>query len=264
VDASAGALQPQRNLSLSATGKASTTTPSTVAEPFADNAKIVKTGSIALIVSDGKVSTVITKITGLAKGAGGYIADSKSQEYGDDPASTVTMRVPVNAFETVVQKVRDQVKNGVGKVDSSSTSGQDVTAQYADVNAQIQSLTAARERFLSILSRANSIGEILSVQQRVDSVQQQIDSLRGRLRVLKDQTSYGTLTVTVSEKAKAETKAHVQSGLSKSWDNAQHGFTSGVESMISHSGRALLLLIIAAVGLVILRSGWRLARRRMV
>jgi hypothetical protein len=233
-------------------------------EPFADSAKIVKTGSIALIVGDGKVSSVITKVNGIAKGAGGYISDSKSQEYGDDPTSTVTIRVPVDRFETVVQQVRDQVKNGVGKVDSSSTSGQDVTASYSDVAAKIQSLTAARDRFLTILSRANTIGETLSVQQRVDSVQLQIDSLRGRLRVLQDQTSMGTLTVTVSEKAKAETKPHVQSGLSKSFDDAQHGFTSGVESLISHSGRGLLVLIVAAVGLVILRTGWRLARRRLV
>ena len=233
-------------------------------DPFSDSAKIVKTGTVALIVADGKVSSVLVKVHSIAAGVGGYVSNEKSQEYGDDPTSTVTIRVPVDRFESVVTAVRDQVKNGVGKVDSSSTSGQDVTASYADVNAQIQSLTAARNRFLTILERANTIGETLSVQQRVDSVQQQIDSLRGRLRVLKDQTSMGTLTVTVSEKAKAETKPHVQSGLSKSFDNAQHGFSSGVESLISKSGRGLLVLIVAAVGLVILRTGWRLARRRLV
>jgi hypothetical protein len=253
------------DLSKSTHGTATGSAPAAGAPaPFADAAKIVKTGSIALIVGDGKVSAVVVKVHGIAAGAGGYVSTEKSQEYGDDPTSTVTIRVPVDKFEGVVQAVRDQVNNGVGKVDSASTSGQDVTAAYADVSAQIQSLTAARNRFLVILERANTIGETLSVQQRVDSVQQQIDSLRGRLRVLSDQTSMGTLTVTVSEKAKAEKKAHVQSGLSKSWDNATHGFTSGVEALISKSGRGLLVLIIAAVGLVVLRTGWRLARRRLV
>ena len=261
TNATAGLAGTQRSAHGTATGSGTT---AAAPEPFADSAKIVKTGSIALIVGDGKVSSVVTRVNGIAKGAGGYISDAKSQEYGDDPTSTVTVRVPVDRFETVLQAVRDQVKNGVGKVDSSSTSGQDVTAAYADVSAKIQSLTAARDRFLTILSRANTIGETLSVQQRVDSVQLQIDSLRGRLRVLKDQTSLGTLTVTVSEKAKAEKKPHVQSGLSKSFDNAQHGFTGGVESLISKSGKGLLVLILAAAGLVILRTGWRLARRRLV
>jgi hypothetical protein len=235
-----------------------------VGDGFADSAKIVKTGSIALIVGDGKVSGVVVRVQGIADGAGGYVSNQKSQEFGDDPTSTVTVRVPVSRFDRVVQAVRDQVKNGVGKVDSSSTSGQDVTAQYADVTAQIQSLTAARDRFLTILSRANTIGETLSVQQRVDSTQLQIDQLKGRMRVLADQTSMGTLTVTVSEKAKAETKPHVQSGLSRSFDNAKNGFTSGVESLISKSGKGLLALILAVVALVILRTGWRLARRRLV
>jgi hypothetical protein len=231
---------------------------------FADSAKIVKTGSIALIVNQGKVSTAIGKVQTLAQAAGGYVSGSKSQEFGDNPTSTVTLRVPVDKFEGVLQAVRDQVNNGAGKVDSSSSSGQDVTAQYADVNAQIQSLSAARDRFLTILSRANTIGETLSVQQRVDSVQLQIDQLKGQMRVLKDQTSMATLSVTVSEKPKAAKAAHVASGLSKSWDNAKHGFASGVESLISRSGKGLLALILAAAGLVVLRLGWRLARRRLV
>ena len=230
---------------------------------FADSAKIVKTGSIALIVKDGQVSSVVTRVTGIAQGAGGYVATSKSQEYGDDPSSTVTLRVPVDRFEAVVEAVRKQVAGGVGKVDSSSTSGQDVTAQYADVGAQIRSLTAARDRFLVLLGRANTIGQTLEVQQRVDDVQQQIDQLTGRQRVLKDQTSLGTLTVTVSEKPKA-VATHEQSGLSKSWDNATHGFTSGIEALISKSGRALVVLLVLLVAAVVLRAGWRLARRRLV
>lgn len=232
----------------------------TVAAPdgFSDGAKIVKTGTIALIVKDRQVSPVVTDITRKLTGLGGYVADSKTQEYGDAPSSTITIRMPVARFEEVITLVR-----GEGKVESSSTSGQDVTAQYADVDAQIRSLTAARERFLVILGRANTIGETLSVQQRIDAVQQQIDQLTGRLRVLKDQTSMGTLTVTVSEKAKA-VGTHEQSGLSRSWDNAKHGFTSGVESLISKSGRGLLVLLVAVVCLVLLRTGWRLARRRLV
>lgn len=226
---------------------------------FEDSAKIVKTGSISLIVPDGKVSPVVDDITGKLKGQGGYIASSKTQEYGDNPSSTLTIRMPVDNFETVVDLVRRE-----GKVDSSSTSGQDVTAQYTDVSAQIRSLAAARSRFLLILGRANTIGETLSVQQQVDNVQQQIDQLTGRLRLLQNQTSMGTLTVTVSEKAKAVAAAHKQSGLSKAWHNATHGFTSGVESLISKSGRALLVLLVAAVCLVIGRAGWRLARRRLV
>ena len=241
------------------------TIPSAAApDAFDDGARIVKTGSIGLVVGDGKVSGVVGKVRGIALQVRGYVADEKSSEYGDDPTSTMTLRVPVSTFERTVQAVRDTVKGGVGKVDTSTTSGQDVTAQYADLQAQIQSLTAARNRFLTILSRANTIGETLSVQQRVDSTQLQIDRLEGQRRALAKQSELATLTVTVGEKPKDVAKVHEQSGLSRAWDDAKHGFSSGVEGLIARSGRALLVLIVALVALAVLRSGWRLARRRLV
>jgi flagellar biosynthesis chaperone FliJ len=259
----AGPLAPTAQVPAGLTARTPAFTPGnnaagTTADAFQDSAKIVKTGSVALIVPDGKVSPVVDDITRKLKGQGGYIASSKSQEYGDSPSSSLTIRMPVGNFESVVDLVRRE-----GKVDSSSLSGQDVTAQYTDVSAQIRSLAAARSRFLLILSRANTIGETLSVQQQVDNVQQQIDQLTGRLRVLQNQTSMGTLTVTVSEKAKA-VAVHEQSGLSRAWHNAKHGFTSGVEALVSKSGRGLLVLLVAAVCLVLARFGWRFARRRMV
>jgi hypothetical protein len=237
----------------------------TQADPgFADGARIVQTGSIGLVVEKGKVSSVTVRVRALADGVGGYVSDEKSTEIGQDPTATVTLRVPVKVFDKVVTAVRGTVGQGVGKVESSTSSAADVTAQYADLQAQIGSLTAARERFLSILAKANTIGETLSVQQRVDDVQARIDRLEGQRRVLAKQSDLATLTVTVSEKPKDIKVAETQSGLSKSWDRATHGFTSGVESLIAHSGRALLLLIVGAIGLVILRLGWRLARRRLL
>jgi hypothetical protein len=233
-------------------------------DAFDDSARIVKTGTIGLVVADGKVSSVVGKVRGIATTVGGYVASEKSEEYGDDPTSTLTLRVPVSTFERTMTAVRNEVNKGIGKVDTSSSSGQDITAQYSDIQAQIQSLTATRNRFLVILSRANTIGETLSVQERVDSTQLQIDRLEGQRRLLQKQSDLATVTVTVSEKPKSVAAAKAQSGLSKSWDNAKDGFTSGVESLISHSGRALLVLIVGALGLLVLRSGYRLARRRLV
>ena len=230
---------------------------------FADGARIIKTGSIDLVVEKGKVSTVVVKVHGLATSAGGYVSTEKSEEFGDNPSSTVTIRVPVRTFETVLNQVRATVGKGVGKVESASSSGQDVTAQYADVQAQIQSLKAARDRFLVILGRANTIGETLSVQQRVDSVQAQIDQLEGQRRVLAKQSEMATLTVTVSEKAKV-VHTQVQGGFSKAWDRATHGFTSSLQGIIARSGKGVVVLMVLVLGLVVARPAWRLARRRLV
>ena len=234
--------------------------PEVTAPDTRDGARVVKTGKVSLVVDDGKVSTTVSRVTAVAAAQRGYVSDSSTQEYGDSPSASVTLRVPVAAFESVVQGVR-----GLGAhVASSEVSGTDVTAEYADTEAQIRSLTAARERFLAILAGAKTIGETLTVQQRVDDVQGRIDRLEGQRRVLASQSDLATLTVTVAEKDDEKLVKAAPSGFGKAWDDAKHGFSSGVEGLVARSGRALLVGLVAVVAFLVLRLGWRLARRRLV
>ena len=220
----------------------------------------MKTGTLSLLVDEGKVSATVQRLQVLVAGLRGYVADSTSEESGKHPTASLTVRVPVASFDAL----RNQVRSLKVKVLSEQASGKDVTATYADTKAQIESLTAARNRYLDILSRARTIAETLSVQQRVDDVQQQIDRLEGQRRVLADQSDYGTLTLTVAETTSEALLTKEPSGWSKAWDDAQHGFSSGVQRIIADSGRALLVLLVGVALLLLGRSGWRLARRRLV
>jgi hypothetical protein len=144
-----------------------------------------------------------------------------------------------------------------------------VTGSYTDLQARETALKKTRDHYLTIMVTATTIGETLSVQQRVDDAQTSIDQLQGQINVLGDQASYGTLTVTVSQKAPAAvvTKAkpvHHQSGMSKAWHRAVDGFVTGVEALIARSGRAVLVLIVLVVGLGVLREAWKVGRRRLV
>jgi hypothetical protein len=227
----------------------------------ADGARIVKTGAIDLVVEDDRVSPVLSEVQALATAVGGVVADAKTQELGPTPAGSVTLRVPVARFEEVVAKVRGLD----AEVRSATTSGQDVTAQYADLEAQLRTLTAARERFLEILSRARSIGDVLAVQQRVDDVTGKIDRLEGQRRVLADQSDKATLQVSVTEEADVvRAEAKPDTGLSKAFSDAWTGFTTGVEGLIRLSGRGLLLLMCLGLAWLVLRLGWRASRRRLV
>lgn len=225
-----------------------------------DAARIVQTGSISLVVDDGKVAQAMVNLRKLAGRVHGYVSAEQSRGIGDNPSGTITLRVPVASFDSVVQEI---TKGFGAKVVSAESSGKDVTAEYADTAAQIASLKAARGRYLTILNATKSVGEILSVQQRVDDVQGQIDRLEGARRVLANQSDLATLEVSVNEKAGAILNTE-PTGWSKAWHDAGHGFTSGIQSLIAHSGRTLLVLILVALALLVGRSGWRLARRRLI
>lgn len=225
-----------------------------------DSARVVKSGTITLVVDSGKISATVQQLQATAAAVQGHVSSSQTEELGDHPSATVTVRVPVASYESVIAKVR-----AFGaKVASVDSSGKDVTATYSDTQAKIASLKAARGRFLSILASARTIGETLTVQQRVDDVQLQIDQLEGQRRLLQSQSDLATLTVSVVEQAPEALHTASPSGLSAAWDRARHGFSSGVDGLVAHSGRALLVLIVAGLALGLGRLGWRLARRHMI
>jgi hypothetical protein len=229
-----------------------------------DGAKIVHTGSLGLTVAKGQVSSVLTRLTSLATGVGGYVSSSTTAESGTRPTGTVVLRVPAAAYDTALAQAR-----ALGTVTSTSSSAKDVTGSYTDLQAREGALKKTRDHYLTLLAKATTIGETLSVQQRVDDAQTQIDQLQGQINVLGDQASYGTLSATVTEKAPAvvTTKpkpVHHQSGMSKAWHRAVDGFVTGVEALIARSGRAVLVLIVLVLGLGVLQAAWKVGRRRLV
>ena len=225
-----------------------------------DSAKVIKTGSVQIEVKDGAVSATMTRLTAIATGLGGYVADSKTAEGGDNPTGSVTLRVPAGAFENLVAGVR-----GLGTVRALTSHGQDVTAQYADIQAKLTALNATRDQLLTILHRATAIGDVLAVQDRINDVQTQIDQLTGQQKVLDDQTSYAALSVDVAQRgAPVPGPPTQQSGLRKALHDARHGFTNGAEAIIAHSGTALLLILIVAAVAVAIRFAWPRLRRRFV
>ena len=242
---------------------AGTTSGSTSVTPLPTVAdKIIKTGELDLQVQKGKVGPTLDRLTGLANFEHGYIASSRTSEGGFEPSGSITMRVPVAAFDDTVQRAR--TITGV-KVLGLNTSGKDVTSKYVDLKARIHALEKTRRTFLTILSRATTIGETLAVQQHITDVQTQIDQLKGQKKVLVNQAALSTLTVTVDQKVVAATvKTHHKSGLHKAVDRSVSRFVHGIEAIVGIIGPLLLAALLIALFFVVGKFGYRALRRRMV
>ncbi len=246
----------------SSTAGSSAAAPVPTAPLAGDGVRVVKTGELSLVVEDGRVSPTLTSVQDLAARAGGFVQSQTSQESGPTPSGSILLRVPVARFEDVVAQVRGLAV----EVRTSTASGADVTAQFTDLEAQLTTLTAARDRFLSILAKADKIGDILAVQQRVDDVTGQIDRLQGQRKLLADQSDNATLRVTVTQADDPTlvTAPTDENGLARAFQDAWTGFRTGVEGLIRLSGRAVLLLLLGGVAAVAARQVWRVARRRLV
>lgn len=263
---SAGAASGAGGISTGAagTGSSAPAGPSTATSPnivpSSLPAKVIKTGSASLQVGAGQLPATMANLSSDAAGLGGFVASS-TQTTGSSPSGDITLRVPVASFEVLVGDAQR-----LGKVTTLTTTGQDVTSQYVDLQARITSLQDARSQFEQILAKAQSIGDILSVESQIDNLQTQIEQLQGQLQVLDDQTTYSTLTVQVSEASKAAPAVapKAPSGLSKAWAHARHSFTHGVEAIVAALGGVAVFVLFVAALAVLVRFGWTYLRRRLI
>ena len=156
--------------------------------------KIIKTGSLSIVVDD--VSSSVEEITTLAVGKGGFVQDSSVSERADGTKyGSIIVRVPSDEFENGVS----EIKVLANLVENESTSGQDVTEQFTDLQAQLRNAQAQEQTYLSILSQATTVEDILNIQRELGYIRSQIESLQGRIQYLENQTSYSTISVFLKE-----------------------------------------------------------------
>jgi hypothetical protein len=219
--------------------------------------RVVKTGSLDLTVHKGQVQLTMSHLGDLASRLGGYISASQTDNVAGAPSGELTMRIPVNQFETAVSEAQR-----LGHQTALTTNAHDVTGKYVDINARAAALKQTRRTYLTILSRATTIGQILSVQQRVDDVQGQIEQLQGQLKVLRNQSSDGTLTVDVSQAGAAAPPVHHQAGgIGKAWHDSVNRFSRGFDAIVGALGPLLLAVILLGLAALIIRLGLRRTRR---
>jgi alkanesulfonate monooxygenase SsuD/methylene tetrahydromethanopterin reductase-like flavin-dependent oxidoreductase (luciferase family) len=220
--------------------------------------RIVKTGNLTIRVGKDRVGPVTQLLSTVATSHGGYVAQSNTALDARSPYGEVVLRIPVGRFDAAVAAAR---KLG-DKVVSLTTSADDVTGRYVDLNARKHALERTRQTYLAILARAKTIGETLSVQQRIDDVQQQLDQLHGQLKLLNNQASYSTLTVdVVASGSDIFAATHERQGIDKAWHDSWSRFGRGVNAIVGAIGPIVFaILLIAVVGLIGF-GGYRGVRR---
>jgi hypothetical protein len=219
--------------------------------------RVVKTGNVAIEVPKGHVQSTIEAVTKLPGQYGGYVSSSQTSS-ANSASGEITLRIPVDRFEQVVVAVEK-----LGHETSVSTNAEDVTGKFVDLKARAAALKRTRQTYLTILGRTSTIGQILSVQQRVNDVQSSIERLQGELKVLRNQSSDGTLTVDVSQAGTATTvkSQHKRTGLGLAWHNSVSRFLRGFDAIVGALGPLLLAAILLGLGYLIVRLGTRAARR---
>ncbi len=178
----------------------------------------------------------------IAKDAGGYLANV-NREGRSSASATVTLRVPAIAYQETLARLRQLAV----KVLQENSAAKDVGEEFADLTAQLRNMEAAEAQYRELLRRAQTIDEILKVQQRLEDIRGRIERTQGRMNYLERQTDMATISLAVSEVPPP----------APSWDISQAAREAWEASLV-------LWRAVASYGLYAVVFGWWLPLPLMV
>ena len=153
---------------------------------------VVKASSLSLVVDD--VREASEGVVNNAQEIGGFMVSTSLSKPEEAPFATVIVRVPAEKLSEAL----DYFRSLAVKVSSENILGHDVTDQYEDIGAKLETLNKTKAKFEEILDKAEKIQDILQVQRELTSLQAQIDSLKGRREYLEKTAKLAKVTVYLS------------------------------------------------------------------
>lgn len=153
---------------------------------------VVQESNLSLVVKNVRESS--DKATDWAKSVGGYMVSSSLSQPEEAPYAYVVLRIPAKDLKPAIEYFRSLAI----KVSSENLLGTDVTDEYTDIGARLETLNKTKAKFEEILSKAVAVNDILTVQRELISLQDQIDSLKGRQQYLEKTAELAKISLYLS------------------------------------------------------------------
>jgi hypothetical protein len=212
-----------------------------------DTARVIRTAELTVVIPRDSFEDRFAEATDIGTTNGGYVQDSRTRQR----SGTVTVRVPADRFDATLRSLR-----ALGDVDVQAIHGQDVTAQYVDLQARMRIATSRRQVLLRLMDRARTIEQTIRVQNALDETQLRIEEIQGQLRLLNDQTSLATITLSMREEG-VSVGARAPS-IVNAFHAALAGFVAVIAAVVVGLGYVIPIGVLAVVIWFVLR----LFRRR--
>ncbi len=213
--------------------------------------RVIRTGSLTLRVDDA--TKRLAELRALTEAAGGFVASANVTNNANVKTAYATVRVPNDKF----REVMEATKLLASTVFIENESGEDVTAQYVDLDARLRAAKAEETQYLEILKRASSIEDTLNVTARLGEVRSRIEQMEGQMRFLNDRTTYATISVTLTEEAKIEIPSSVWKP-GETFNLALRALVEGLQAFadLLITGGVFLIGFVAPVLLVVCLVVW--------
>lgn len=131
---------------------------------------------------------------------GGYVEQSSEQDrsyYSENLRyARLVIRIPEKRSEEFLGGL-----DGLLNLTRCEESTEDVTLAYVDIESRVKALRAEETALLSMLEKAEDVGTLITIQDRLSQLRYEIESYQSRLNKLDNLVSYCTFTVSLTEVA---------------------------------------------------------------
>ena len=108
---------------------------------------------------------------------------------------SLSFSVTASNYPQVERYLRDYAPQHKGQLLGFTESVQDVTNDYIDTQSRLTNLRAEQARLLDLQSKAQTLGDIITVQNKLTDVEGQIESIESHIKALNNQVTYYTINI---------------------------------------------------------------------
>jgi hypothetical protein len=222
--------------------------------------KIIYSASAGIETKD--YDKTIDDVYAMIEDSGGFLESSSIG--GTSYSSTrgrraeFVLRVPSDKFAQLTESL-----STLGNVTYCRTYTENVTPQYIDVEARLESYRIQEERLLAMLEKAERLEDMLTIEAHLADVRYNIETYTSQLKYLDRQVAYSTVTLSVEEVVEFSPDTSVNQSFLRRMGNAFSGSLSDVVALAQGLVLALLsgwyLIVIVVLIVLIVR---RIVRHR--
>ena len=221
------------------------------------------TGATSMLIRTGQafieveqLDPAVLKVRQLAAQVGGFIANSSITGGRDQiRQATFELKIPAGKYDEAVGALER-----IGKVETVSSSAQDVGEEFVDITARVANARRLEERLISLLAnRTGRLDEVLRVERELARIREEIERYEGRLRYLSSRVATSTLTITIHEPGPILGNNPGENPIAAALRRAWRNFVGLVAGVIASLGILIPLGALAFAGWIGYRR-WRQAK----
>lgn len=224
--------------------------------------KIIKT--VDLSVQTKEYEAYLSALAANVSSLGGYVENSTNHmgsyySSSSNRSSTYVVRIPADKLDEFLAGAEEK-----GKITQKTERQENVTLEYVDLESRINAYKTERTTLTGLLEKAESLEDVLSIQERLSEVNYQIETYTAQMRVLENRIGYSTVTLDINEVERVtEEKPTIGSRIKNTFlDNLEDLGEWLSDFVVNFIGGLPILLPVAAVIVAVILILRKIIRKR--